>query len=364
MLSCITQMAEKTCSLSWSARAWLISPIHYLDGQLNDVYFTKYIHICEVLLHHYHHELHPAYPCRVLFLLIGIGLFERIAIQFGMDQMLETSSDQLSTFITDTTGVVTQDNRYVLVGVLIYFSQCSIKLNIQDIIFNISQYLAPYEETIMYTLTLFMGVLQLVCACAGLCLLVQFNREFNINQTGQHPLKLIYRVLRYDWNHTCPENHSAFTYQENDIPQLVLTLAKKYGGPFTAEEVEDTKTLLRILLLLLSLLGFHLSGHGYSVLDQLMRRQCPSFYCGVLVAETMHIPILIVITGVPVYQLISACCWQRYLSNMLKRTGLGLLCCLSRRSSIIMIIQSTMTGSHCKHVDSMQSLCFLLLFAV
>ena len=31
--------------------------------------------------------------------LIGIGLFESTAIQFGMDQMLEANSDELSTFI-------------------------------------------------------------------------------------------------------------------------------------------------------------------------------------------------------------------------------------------------------------------------
>ena len=31
--------------------------------------------------------------------LIGIGLFESTAIQFGMDQMLEASSDELSSFI-------------------------------------------------------------------------------------------------------------------------------------------------------------------------------------------------------------------------------------------------------------------------
>ena len=49
------------------------------------------------------------------------------------------------------------------------------------------------------------------------------------------------------------------------IFHVVLTLAKnKYGGPFTNEEVEDTKTFLRILPLLLCLFGYHLAGDGYS----------------------------------------------------------------------------------------------------
>ena len=283
--------------------------------------------------------------------LIGIGLFESTAIQFGMDQMLEASSDQLSTFIHWyywSCNLVQPVILYVLVGILIYFSQCTIKLNIQDM-GDIIQYLAPYEDTIMCTIVLFMGGLQLVCACAGLCLLVRSKRHFYIDRTGQHPLKLIYRVLRYAWNHTCPEKRSAFTYWENDIPPRIDLGKNKYGGPFTTEEVEDTKTFLRIILLLLSLLGFHLSGHGYSLLDQLMRKQCPSFYYGVLVGEPMHITILIVIIGVPVYQWINVHCCQRYLPNMLKRMGLGLLCCLIKEV-INIILQATMTGSHCEHI--------------
>ena len=83
-------------------------------------------------------------------------------------------------------------------------------------------------------------------------MLVRYKRQLNIDRTGEHPLKLIYRVLRYAWNHTCPENRSAFTYWEEDIPPRIdLGEDYKYGGPFTIEEVEDTKTFFRILILLL-----------------------------------------------------------------------------------------------------------------
>ena len=130
-----------------------------------------------------------------------------------------------------------------------------------------------------------MAGLQLVCACVGLCLLVYYKKHFNIDRTGEHPLKLIYQVLKYAWKHKCPENRSAFTYWEEDIPPRIDLGKSKYGGPFTTEEVEDTKTFLSILLLLLSLLGFHLSGHGYSVLEQLMHKQCPSHWVLLLAAD-------------------------------------------------------------------------------
>ena len=65
-------------------------------------------------------------------------------------------------------------------------------------------------------------------------------------------------------------------YWEEDIPPRIDLGKSKYGGPFTTEEVEDTKTFFSILQLLLSMIGFHLSGHGYSVEIELMNNQCPS----------------------------------------------------------------------------------------
>ena len=109
--------------------------------------------------------------------------------------------------------------------------------------------LIDYKIDIANTIVLIGVGLQLVCACTGLCVLVRYKRQLVIDRTGDHPLKLIYRVLRYAWNHTCPENRSAFTYWEEDIPPRIDLGKLKYGGPFTTEEVEDTKTFFRIILL-------------------------------------------------------------------------------------------------------------------
>ena len=61
-------------------------------------------------------------------------------------------------------------------------------------------------------------------------------------------------------------------YWEEDIHAVFLG-KNKYGGPFTNEEVEDTKTFLRILPLLLCLFGYHLAD-GYSASGQLQRTSC------------------------------------------------------------------------------------------
>ena len=211
---------------------------------------------------------------------------------------------------------------------------------------------------------IFVG-LQLVCACTGLCVLVRYKRQLNIDRTGEHPLKLIYQVLRYAWNHTCPENRSAFTYWEEDIPPRIDLGKLKYGGPFTTEEVEDTKTFFRIILLLLSLLGFHLSGHGYSLLDQLARRQCPTLVAWMLSGDPLNATLIIITIGVPLYQLVFVRCCKKYkyVPNMLKIMGLGILCCLIKEVTEI-IIHATMTERKlCELADKNNPImsCYLIL---
>ena len=285
--------------------------------------------------------------------LIGIGLFESTAIQFGMDQMLEASSDELSTFIhwyywSNNLAQLLQ--LYTMYFMIFYYHQCNMKVDLSQINGNTST--IGYQVTIACSLGIVSGILQLMCACAGLCVIICYKRQLNIDRTGEHSLKLIYQVLKYAWNHKCPENRSAFTYWEEDIPPRIDLGKNKYGGPFTAEEVEDTKTFFRIILLFFSLLGFHFSGHGYSLIDQLSRWQCPSFWVGIFLADTIHTVLITVIIGVPVYQLVIVQCCPKYPPNMLKRIGLGLLCCVVK-GVVEIVIQATATqGEACRQIDS------------
>ena len=97
--------------------------------------------------------------------LIGIGLFESTAIQFGMDQMLEASSDQLSTFIHWYYWSQNLGQLIIIcitTAILTYFSQCTIKLDVQHTN-KTYNYLHPYEFTITGSVILFMTSLQLGC---------------------------------------------------------------------------------------------------------------------------------------------------------------------------------------------------------
>ena len=131
------------------------------------------------------------------------------------------------------------------------------------------------------------------------------KKHLYIQKAGLNPFKNIYKVLKYSWNHKVPEHRSAFTYWEEDIPRRIDLGKNKYGGPFTNEEVEDTKTFLRILPLLLCLFGYHLAGDGYSAPEQLQRTSCPSLPVLLLIIiNPFHLSTLVAVVGIPLYRLV------------------------------------------------------------
>ena len=134
------------------------------------------------------------------------------------------------------------------------------------------------------------------------------------------------KVLKYSWNHKVPEHRSAFTYWEEDIPRRIDLGKNKYGGPFTNEQVEDTKTFLRILPLLLCLFGYHLAGDGYSASEQLQRTSCPSLPVLILIViNPLHLSTLVAVVGIPLYRLVIVKVFPRLKNvRMLTKMWMGL----------------------------------------
>ena len=272
----------------------------------------------------------------VLAMLLSLGLFEANAIQFGMDQLLESSSDQLSSFIHWYYW-----SSYVGHFILFLLPAGIVIINSSYTRVTTTKY--PIDDYMITRLIFCVVLLQLILATVGLFVLIRYKKKLNIEKPGHNPLVLIYKVVKYAWKHTFPENRSAFTYWENEIPPRIDLGKNKYGGPFTTEEVEDTKSFFRILLLLFSLLGYHLSGHGYSIVKQLMIAQCPSTWLLILIGDPMNLTTIVIFTSVPLYQLIDVRYRQRYIPSIFKRMGLGLLCCLLK---VIIEIALQVTQKH------------------
>ena len=68
-----------------------------------------------------------------------------------------------------------------------------------------------------------------------------------------NPIKLIIQVLNYTRKHSYPERRSAFTYIDEEQPKRIDFAKKKFGWPFFEEEVEDVKTVLRLISLVVTI---------------------------------------------------------------------------------------------------------------
>ena len=246
----------------------------------SDVLENDKLHLASVLI--------PAF----ILLLVGIGLFEANAIQFGLDQLLEAPTSKLIAFIhwyywaQSVGGLILNDCTALGLIVLSPFGN--------HIRHKIEQFITV-GFLVLLTL-IYSGTLVLYCVS---------KNNFYIQRASLNPFKNIYKVLEYSWKHKVPERRSAFTYWEEDIPRRIDLGKNKYGGPFTNEEVEDTKTFLRILPLLLCLFGYHLAGDSYSATERLQRTSCPSLPVLLLIADNpQHLPALVTVVGIPLYRLV------------------------------------------------------------
>ena len=306
----------------------LLFLLYPLVGHLTDVYLTRYrslkwsfgiliITPCAAVVYCgidlaaltiwnsnvFHHRQTAAsfvfiYILTILYI-IGLGLFQANAIQFGLDQLLEAPTPKLISFIH---WYFWAQNFGSLA--FFYFTQSSLTLY---------QVLSVSNGTVNRPLNGSFRNVAYVCLLIAMTIifttvLIKFcitKKHMFIQKAGLNPFKNIYKVLKYSWKHKVPEHRSAFTYWEEDIPRRIDLGKNKYGGPFSNEEVEDTKTFLRILPLLLFLFGYHLAGDGYSAPEQLQRTSCPSLPVLLLfVGNPLHMSTLVAVVGIPLYRLV------------------------------------------------------------
>ena len=152
---------------------------------------------------------------------IGLGGFLANVIQFGIVQLHDASSSEVTLFIfwyvwTYYSSPLVVDfvigclpNQYRLIGNLVTSIYLSIVLSS----------------------------------------MLMFNHWLVKEPVTQNPFKLVYSVVRYAIKHEHPEYRSAFTYCEDEPPSRIDFGKRKYGGPFTTEQVEDVKTFLRVMVI-------------------------------------------------------------------------------------------------------------------
>lgn len=166
----------------------------------------------------------------LLAYVIGFSGFQSNIVQFGLDQLLDASSEELSLFLhwlvwTEYVGGLI---------VRLFFTRNA------------------YSSSLMKIegfLTIGFSFVSVVFVILGCCK----RQWFHCERTVQNPYHNLFEVLKFTARHSKPVGHrSALTFSD-DVQLSRMDLAKRiYGGPFATEVVEDVKTCLRILVVMLT----------------------------------------------------------------------------------------------------------------
>ena len=170
-----------------------------------------------------------------LLTFIGFSGYQSNYIQLGLDQLQDAPSYSLGIFIHAVEWFMTMG----LAAVQLTLSWCTCKYDQHVVRFLIS---LPF---------LFIFAL-LVLIIIGRCKQQWFHNE---PVSRHNPYKVVFQVINFVRKHKPLMQYSASTINGSADHRLSrFDYAKQcYGGPFTTEQVEDVKSFLKIVLVLLSL---------------------------------------------------------------------------------------------------------------
>ena len=161
----------------------------------------------------------------VIILACGLGGFQAIVIQFGVDQLNDASTTEITSFVAWYTWTLISS--YIIPSFI----------NMLTCIGSDSKYNLMGPLVIAMCLTVVVSTNYLI----------KFSNQLIKEPVTQNPFKLVYKVVRYAIKTKHPRQRSAFTYWEDDPPSRMDFGKVKYGGPFTTEQVEDVKILIKTL---------------------------------------------------------------------------------------------------------------------
>ena len=167
------------------------------------------------------------YPVAFITINMGLAGFQANSIQFGIDQMLDSSGDEMSAFV----------HWYYWSN---YFGGAALSIVLRPVLND-------------YSLGALMAAINVLFMGCSLLAWYKLKEWLIIEPQGENPFKTMYQVVRFASKHKSPIYRSALTYWDDRRPTRLDLAKSKYGGPFTTEEVEDVKSFLAITTILASL---------------------------------------------------------------------------------------------------------------
>ena len=192
------------------------------------------------------------------------------------------------------------------------------------------------------------------------------RNSFYRERVSSNPYWNVWKVLRFAAKHGKPLGHrSAFTYSDDGKPSRLDFAKRIYGGPFETEVVEDVKTFLRIVVIMIAtapifmldipasylfpLFGLHL---GENVTDKV-----PCDY-GWMLFESGNLSSIISVFAIPVYILLVYPFIKKWVPPIIIRLGIGVT--LMVALIISMLIIQAVANHYSLETGSVNNTCLFL----
>ena len=223
---------------------------------------------------------------------IGCGPVTANLIQFMTDQILESSNEEVSASIY----------WHFWAGNLALFLERLVTCQLPDIPLFVLIILA-------FLSTLIILVSNYVCY-------KWLDKTTHIKNT----IKTILQVLNYARKNTISRNRSPFTYLDELQPSRIDLSKDIYGGPYKEQDVEDVKTVLRLLPILIYTLAIgipheHRNRVPFHLTNVSNIKSCTLLYISNSLPGVLAIPF---------YHFILYPCLYKYIPRMLRRIGIGI----------------------------------------
>ena len=296
------------------------------------ILFIMFASFVAFLQNYYVHDRHVRFiigmiACGILFIMVTVYVVFIInAIQFGMDQLHDSTTEDSILYI----------HWYVW----IYYT-CSVisQTNLNFLLYQ--GYYIRYIDILKISgisIAILTFIIILLLLTVSLCVVHYRKVWFFLEPAGVNPYKLVYKVVKFTYQHKVPLRRSAFTYCDEESPTRLDVGKHKFGGPFTTKQVEDVKAFWGILKILITIGPAFLlqtvmqsllplfAKHGNTFLNTTAHYEVhlEGVARHILISNGLLSPLLVVIS-IPLYL-----CWIRpyityYIPGMLKRIQIALI---------------------------------------
>ena len=263
--------------------------------------------------------------------IVGTGSIMISVLPFTIDQMIGASSEAISAAVQwgwwgFSVATLAQELLLCL-----------------PVVISTPQLTGILAETMLATITFCLSLI-LITDCL-------YHQKLEVHFKPCSPLKTAFKVLNYARKTKYPEHRSAYIFIDEKEPSRLDYGKHKFGGPFTEEEVENVKTILRMLIfVVIALIGsLFFDGteslfHTHIIPSTVDTRSCVKSLTDIATYLTAVILI-------PVYRFVLYPLLINKLPNFLKRVGAGLL--LVFISSLLNLTLDTIGHTHSNSTQCM-----------